>query len=84
MRFVLVHMAEVMFRDLALRVFVAIRGIESKLRDEEGQTLAEYGLIVAVIAVVVVIAAVFTFKEAIVDAFDDATNCLDSASSGAC
>ncbi len=68
-----------MLKDLCLRALVAIRGLESRVRDEEGQTLAEYGLIMAVIAVAVVIAAVVAFRGAIVAAFDQATNCLDGS-----
>ena len=66
-----------MLKDLVLRVLVALQGIESKVKDEEGQTLAEYGLIMAVIAVAVVVAAVVAFRGAIVTAFSSATNCLD-------
>ena len=47
------------------------------MSDEEGQTLAEYGLIMAVIAVAVVITAVTLFRGAIITAFNSATNCLD-------
>ena len=46
-----------MFKNLALRVLAALQSIESSVKDEEGQTLAEYGLIMAVIAVAVVAAA---------------------------
>ena len=67
-----------MIRELALRLFVALQGID--IRDEEGQTLAEYGLIMAVIAVAVVVAAGIAFREAIIGAFDSATGCL----SGSC
>lgn len=69
-----------MFKNLALRVLVAIQGIETRLQDEEGQTLAEYGLIMAVIAIAVVVAAVVAFRGAIVSAFNGATTCL----SGSC
>ena len=48
-----------------------------KVSDEKGQTLAEYGLIMAVIAVAVVITAVTLFRGAIITAFNSATNCLD-------
>ena len=68
-----------MLKDLVLRVLVALQGVEAKTRDEEGQTLAEYGLIMAVIAVAVVIAAVVAFRGAIVSAFNTATNCLDGS-----
>lgn len=47
-----------------------------RVSDERGQTLAEYGLIMAVISVAVVTLAVVTFRGAIVTAFDSATTCL--------
>lgn len=76
-----------MINELALRVFVALKGIgqslESKFQDEEGQTLAEYGLIMAVIAVAVVVAAGVAFRGAIIGAFSSATSCLNKASSTA-
>jgi Flp pilus assembly pilin Flp len=76
-----------MIQEVALRVFVALKGIgqslESKFQDEEGQTLAEYGLIMAVIAVAVVVAAGVAFRGAIIGAFGSATNCLNKASSSA-
>ncbi len=66
---------------LALRVFVALKTfgqmIDSKIKDEEGQTLAEYGLIMAVIAVAVVVGAGIAFRTAIVGSFDKSTNCLN-------
>ena len=68
-----------MLKELALRVLVALQGIESKVKDEEGQTLAEYGLIMAVIAVAVVVTAVVTFRGAITTAFSSATDCLDGS-----
>ncbi len=72
-----------MVNELALRVFVALRGIgqsiEAKFQDEEGQTLAEYGLIMAVIAVAVVVAAGVAFRGAIVGAFTSATDCLNGS-----
>ena len=76
-----------MINELALRVFMALKGIgqslESKFQDEEGQTLAEYGLIMAVIAVAVVVAAGVAFRGAIIGAFSAATDCLNKASSSA-
>jgi Flp pilus assembly pilin Flp len=73
-------------KNLALRVLVALQGIESKMTskftDEEGQTLAEYGLIMAVIAVAVIVAAAVAFKGAIVDSFGSATNCLNGSTTG--
>jgi Flp pilus assembly pilin Flp len=69
-----------MLKNLALRVLVALQGAESKVTDEEGQTLAEYGLIMAVIAVAVIVAAAVAFKDGIIGAFNSATGCL----SGSC
>jgi Flp pilus assembly pilin Flp len=68
-----------LFKELVLRALVSIHGINARMRDEDGQTLAEYGLIMAVIAVAVVIAAVVAFRGAIVSAFEQATNCLDGS-----
>lgn len=58
-----------------LRLMVGLQG----LRKEEGQTLAEYGLIMAVIAVAVVVGAVVLFRGAIVNAFNGAIDCLDGS-----
>ena len=63
-----------------LRALTGMQEMRLRLSDEEGQTLAEYGLIMAVIAVVVVTTAVIFFREAIVSAFNSATGCL----SGSC
>jgi Flp pilus assembly pilin Flp len=58
-----------------LRLMVGLQG----LRRERGQTLAEYGLIMAVIAVAVIVGAVIVFRDAIIAAFDSATGCLDGS-----
>ena len=50
-----------------------------EISDEKGQTLAEYGLIMAVISIAVVITAVTLFRGAIITAFNSATNCLDGS-----
>ncbi len=59
-----------------LRVLAGWHGLQARAQDEEGQTLAEYGLIMAVIAVAVVVTAVIAFRTAIVAAFNSAANCL--------
>ncbi len=75
-----------MVSTLALRLFVALKTlgqtIESAVKDEEGQTLAEYGLIMAVIAVAVVVAAGIAFRDAITGAFNSASNCLNGTTTG--
>ena len=64
-----------------LRVLTGWQELRNRLSDEEGQTLAEYGLIMAVIAVVVITTAVLFFRDEIVAVFNRATDCLDD---GAC
>ena len=64
-----------------LRALTGWHELRNRLSDEEGQTLAEYGLIMAVIAVVVITTAVLFFRDEIVAVFNRATDCLDD---GAC
>jgi Flp pilus assembly pilin Flp len=66
-----------LLNEALLRVLTGWQGLQARLSDEEGQTLAEYGLIMAVIAVAVVVTAVVLFRGAIISAFNAATNCLD-------
>lgn len=68
-----------MLTELALRVFLAIQGLSLRTKDEDGQTLAEYSLIMSTIAVAVVIISVITFRNALVGAFSSATRCLDGS-----
>ena len=72
-----------MFKNLTLIAFLAMQGLHNRAMDEDGQTLAEYGLIMAVIAVAVVVAAGVAFRGAIIGAFDSGTDCLNKASSTA-
>ena len=66
-----------LINETLLRALVGFQGLRARLSDEDGQTLAEYGLIMAVIAIAVVVAAVVAFRGAITGAFDSATGCLD-------
>jgi Flp pilus assembly pilin Flp len=63
----------IMLGQLALRLYLGIQNIVTSSQDEEGQTLAEYGLILAVVAVAVVVAAAVAFKDGIISAFNSAT-----------
>jgi pilus assembly protein Flp/PilA len=44
---------------LFIGLYSALSSMLMRLRREEGQTMAEYGILIAVIAIVVVLAAVF-------------------------
>ncbi len=65
--------------ELLTRLMVGVHELKAKAVDENGQTLAEYGLIMAVIAVAVVVGAVVAFRGAITTAFNNATACLDGS-----
>ncbi len=65
--------------DALLRMLAGWHNLQARAQDEEGQTLAEYGLIMAVIAVSVVVLAVVAFRGAIVTAFNGAVACLDGS-----
>ena len=67
-----------------LRVMAGLNGLQARLKDEEGQTLAEYGLIMAVIAVAVVVAAGVAFQGAITGAFNAATDCISGTVASGC
>ncbi len=69
-----------MLNEALLCILCGWHELQARAQDEEGQTLAEYGLIMAVIAVAVVVLAVTVFRNAIVGAFNSATQCL----SGSC
>ncbi len=59
-----------------LHLLVAFDRMLQRTKDEDGQTLAEYGLIMSVVTVAVVVTAGIAFRGAIVGAFSDATACL--------
>ena len=55
-----------LLNEALLRVLTGWHGLQARAQDEEGQTLAEYGLIMAFIAVAVVVGSVVLFRTAIV------------------
>ena len=65
-----------MLEQQTLRVYLGLRGLVERARDEEGQTLAEYGLIMAVVAVSVMVIAAVALRGGIISAFGSATTCL--------
>jgi Flp pilus assembly pilin Flp len=52
--------------------------LASALSSQRGQTLAEYGLIISVVAVGVVIPTVLIFRDELIQAYASATECLRS------
>ena len=60
-----------------------IKFINRFVRDEEGATAVEYGLLVAVISIVIVGAAIFV-GEALQDVFQTVADCLNTPSSANC
>ncbi len=62
-----------------LRALTGWQNLQTRMKDEDGQTLAEYGLIMAVISVAVVVAAGVLFRDAIIGAFNGAVECLDGS-----
>lgn len=68
-----------LINEALLRALTGWNNLQARMQDEEGQTLAEYGLIMAVIAVAVVVIAVIAFRTAIVNAFNGAVDCLDGS-----
>jgi Flp pilus assembly pilin Flp len=64
-----------------LHLFVAFDRMLQRTKDDDGQTLAEYGLIMGVVAVAIGVSAGITFRGAIGAAFNSATACLGNTCS---
>jgi pilus assembly protein Flp/PilA len=60
-----------------------IRRLQARRKRDDGATAVEYGLLVALIAVVIA-ATVFLLGGALNDRFTDAKNCVDDAAASAC
>jgi Flp pilus assembly pilin Flp len=70
-----------MLTDLALRAWVTLQHMVGRTRDEDGQTVAEYGLILSVVAVVTIVTAAAAFRSVIIDSINQAVDCLDGSCS---
>jgi Flp pilus assembly pilin Flp len=66
-----------MVTDLVLRTFVAVQSFAARTQDDDGQTLAEYSLIISAIAVATVITTVIVFRGALASAWNSASDCLN-------
>lgn len=65
-----------LLNEALLRLMAGVQGLGSEGARERGQTLAEYGLITALVAVAVTVGALILFRAAILDLFDDITDCF--------
>jgi Flp pilus assembly pilin Flp len=65
--------------NLILLLLAKFHGLAGSFRDELGQTLAEYGLIMSVIAIAVLVLAVVAFRGTIIGAFTTAGTCISTA-----
>ena len=65
-----------MLTGVAVRLLIALQGIGTRFDDEDGQTLAEYGLIISLVAVAAMITGAVVFRQALADAFDRVAPCL--------
>jgi Flp pilus assembly pilin Flp len=59
-----------------LRLLASMQGLGSGGAKERGQTLAEYGLLLTLIAVAIVVGALILFRGAILDLYDELTFCF--------
>jgi Flp pilus assembly pilin Flp len=65
-----------MVTDIALRMVIALQRLGARTQSDDGQTLAEYSLIISAIAVGAITISVITFRETLVGAFNSASACL--------
>lgn len=66
-----------MLTNAALRILTTLQALKSRTEDDQGQTLAEYSLIISAVAVGVVTIAVIVFRVALIGAWNSASSCLD-------
>lgn len=65
--------------DLLYRLVFALAGWRNRTASDHGQTMAEYSLILTLIAVGAVLAALIVFGAALADAFSAVAACLDGS-----
>jgi Flp pilus assembly pilin Flp len=66
-------------RDWSQRAQSAFRRLAASIQDTAGQTLAEYGIIITVVAVGTVVLALIAFRGALAGAYAAVTGCLDGS-----
>jgi len=67
-----------MLTDVALRMLIALEGLTRRSRKDDGQTLAEYSLIISTIAVATVIITVIAFREVLAETWNSVADCLNA------
>jgi Flp pilus assembly pilin Flp len=65
-----------MIGDAARWLLFSLSSLAGRSEDEDGQTLAEYGMVISVVAVAAITIAGITFREVIVSAWNDTSSCL--------
>lgn len=65
-----------MFGDAARWLLFSLSSLVGRIDDEDGQTLAEYGMVISVVAVAAITIAVITFRDVIVSTWNNAASCL--------
>lgn len=65
-----------LLNEAVLRLVTGVQALGSQGARERGQTLAEYGLILAVIAAAIVVGAVIAFRGALLDTYNELTQCF--------
>ncbi len=60
-----------------LRVLCSVQGLQAQLSTDRGQTLAEYSLILTVVAVSTVVLALTVFRNALVSVFGPVAQCVN-------
>jgi Flp pilus assembly pilin Flp len=68
-----------MARNLQERVPLPFIRLVQAFQSPRAQTLAEYGLIISVIAVAVIIPTMLLFRQTLIDAYNAAAACLDGS-----
>jgi Flp pilus assembly pilin Flp len=67
-----------MVTELALRTLIALQALVTPARDDEdGQTLAEYSLIISAVAVAAVLTAIIVFRATLSDTWNSVSDCLN-------
>jgi len=68
-----------MLTGLALRMVMVLQGARAIHDGEDGQTLSEYGLIISLVGVAIIVLTVIVFRDTLTGAFAKASFCLNGS-----